>query len=112
MKKTNKCYKVQAILDIPIGHAILNYGPICVEGKNEDSKEWCFVIGYSEDKHVPGELCEQQLPGYEYNLAIKLRSYKQAEAYSDMFSEMAKAMRQSQKEMENEKETSSNSETT
>jgi hypothetical protein len=89
-------YNFNATLDIPVGHTLLNFGP--VTAKNEKENIWAFAIGYNDDYNEPTPFCESPKSDYVYELAIILRKPEQAEAYADMFSKMATRMRETQKE--------------
>lgn len=95
-------YNFKAVLNIPVGHALLNYGP--VSSKNENEEAWAFAIGYNDDYNEPTSFCGPPKGDYDYELAIILRKPEQAEAYADVFSEMATRMRKIQKEKEEENE--------
>ena len=90
-------YKCKASLDIPVGHALLNFGPVA----SENEEAWAFAIGFSNDYREPTSFCERPKGDYVYELAIILRKREQAEAYADMFYKMATKMRCIQKEKEN-----------
>lgn len=82
------------ILDIPLGHAVANFGPV-MDREGNQKESWIFAIGYSENYHEPGNKLPKE--DYEdrenYIIGIKLRSPEQADAYAGCFAMMAEEMR-------------------
>ena len=89
-------YTFKRSLDIPVGHSLLNYGPIISKDSNE--KAWAFAIGFNDEYSEPKTLKECPEEGYSYEFSIIVRRSEQAEAYSYMFSKMAEEMKVFEKE--------------
>ena len=87
------------ILDIPEGHAVLNYGPV-IDKEGNRKQSWLFAVGYSQNYHEPGtqESREEYDARDVWLLGIKLRTPEQAESYSRQFAKMAKEMLESEKQ--------------
>ena len=83
------------ILDIPVGHAVVDFGPVVMDRKGNRKEGWIFAIGYSENYHEPGtripkEECEDR---EAYILGIRLQTPEQADVYAKHFAMMAEEMR-------------------
>jgi len=82
------------ILDIPVGHAVVNFGHV-MDHEGNKKEGWIFAIGYSENYHETGT----KMPKKEYEnrenyiLGIKLRTPEQADVYARHFAIMAEEMR-------------------
>lgn len=82
------------ILDIPVGHAVVNFGPV-MDREGNQKEGWIFGIGYSENYYDPGtKPTKEEYDSREtYIIGIKLRTPEQAEAYARQFAKMAEEMR-------------------
>ena len=82
------------ILDIPVGHAVVNFGPV-MDREGNQKEGWIFAIGYSENYYEPGtKPPKEEFEDREnYIIGIKLRTPEQAEAYASQFAKMAEEMR-------------------
>ena len=91
--------KVQNLIDIPEGHAVLNYGPV-IDKEGNRKQSWLFAVGYSQNYHEPGtrESREEYDARDVWLLGIKLRTPEQAESYSRQFAKMAEEMRESEQQ--------------
>lgn len=87
---------IDNLIDIPEGHAILNFGKDIKDDGSINS--WLFVIKYSQEKYESGSYVDPSVLGgsKHYDIGIKLTNYKQAYAYADIFDKMGKIMEQCQ----------------
>lgn len=87
---------IEHCIDIPEGHAVLNFGRDLKDDGSSDS--WFFVIKYLSEKHEPGSYVDRSVLGdsKHYDLGIRLTNYKQAYSYANIFDKMGKIMEQYQ----------------